>query len=76
MNRIFLKLCVCPEHTGEAGVSGEEHAGSTAFGSFHHCETRSLVYRAVDRRLRLPEPRQVRLLTKIDTSPKYTGASQ
>lgn len=61
-------VCICPEHTGEAGLSREEHAGSTALGSFHHCETRSLIYRAVDRRLRLPEPRQVRCLMKIDTA--------
>lgn len=50
---------VRPEHPGEAGVPGEEHAGQTASGTFHHRETRSVVHRAVDRRLRLPEPRQV-----------------
>lgn len=58
---LYESVWFCPEHTGEAGVSGEEHAGSTAFGSFHHCETWSLVYRAVDGWIRLPEPCQVRL---------------
>lgn len=76
MVQIFYKsVCICPEHTGEAGVSGEEHAGSAAFGSFYHCETRSLVYRAVDRRICLPEPRQVRHLLKFDSSDNLTYKS-
>lgn len=37
-----------PEHPGEAGVPGEEHAGQTAFRTFHHRETRSVVHRTVD----------------------------
>lgn len=53
-------VCVRPEHPGEAGMPGEEHAGQTAFRTFHHRETRSVVHRAVDRRIRLPKPCQVR----------------
>lgn len=62
-----MVMCTCkpmvrvrPEHPGEAGLPGEEHAGQTAFRTFHHRETRSVVHWAVDRRIRLPKPCQVR----------------
>ena len=56
-----LSACVCVVETGEDGVQRQEHAGQAASGSLHHRETRSLLHGAVDRRLRLPEPHQVRL---------------
>lgn len=44
---------------GEDGLQGQEHAGSSASGPLHHRTARSLLHRAVDRWIRLPEPHQV-----------------
>lgn len=41
-------LCCSLEHPGEAGLSGEKHAGQASFRPFHYSETRSLVHRTVD----------------------------
>lgn len=51
---------------GEDGLQGQEHAGSSASGPLHHRTARRLLYRAVDRWIRLPEPRQVS--NRIDTN--------
>ncbi len=48
------------EHPGETVVSWEEHAGPSPSRSLHHCQTRSVLHGAVDRRIRIPEPDQVR----------------
>jgi len=40
----------------------KEHAGPATSGPFHHRTARSLIYRAVDRWLRLSESSQVREL--------------
>lgn len=52
------------EHSGEAVVSGEEHAGSPTSRSLHHGATRSVLHGAMDRRIRLSEPGQVRKSSK------------
>lgn len=43
----------------EDGLQRQEHAGSSAFGSLHHRAPRSILHRAMDRRIRLPETHQV-----------------
>lgn len=40
-------------------MQGQEHAGPPASGPLHHRTARRLLHRAVDGRIRLPEPRQV-----------------
>lgn len=52
------------EHSGEAVVSGEEHAGSPTSRSLHHGATWSVLHGAMDRRIRLPKPGQVRKSSK------------
>lgn len=47
------------EHPGKTGMSGEEHAGQTSFGPFHHRETWSFIYRTVDWWICLPESSEV-----------------
>lgn len=42
-------------------MPGEKHAGPTTSGPVHHRQTRGVLHGAVERRLRLPEPRQVSL---------------
>lgn len=54
-----LTLRCSAEHPGKAGLSGKEHAGQTSFGSFHYRETRSFIYRTVDRWICLPESSKV-----------------
>lgn len=49
----------CSGQAGEDGVQGQEHAGPPASGPLHHRTARSLLQRAVDGRIRLPEPHQV-----------------
>lgn len=53
-------MVLCTEHPGEAVMSREEHAGSSPSWSLYHRQTRSIVHRAVDRRIRIPEPDKVR----------------
>lgn len=55
-----MSLCCFSEQPGEAGLSGEKHAGQTSFRPFHYSETWSLIHWAVDRWLRLPKPCEVR----------------
>lgn len=52
---------------GEDGVQGQEHAGPPSSGPLHHRTTRSLLHRAVDGRIRLPEPHQVSARMKLKT---------
>lgn len=40
-------------------MQGQEHAGPPASGPLHHRTARSLLHRAVDGWIRLPEPHQV-----------------
>lgn len=64
-NRVCVCVCVRSEHPGEAVVSGEEHAGSSTARPLHHGATRGILHGAVDRRIRLPEPGQVRSTRRI-----------
>lgn len=52
---------------GEDGMQGQKHAGPPSSGPLHHRTTRSLLHRAVDRRIRLPEPHQVSARMKLRT---------
>lgn len=66
LHRAKMYLCLYfLEHTGEAGLSREEHAGQTTFRPFHYSETWSLIHRAVDRRLRLSKNCQVRTFLRL-----------
>lgn len=55
----------CLGQAGEDGVQGQEHAGPPSSGTLHHRATRSLLHRAVDGRIRLPEPHQVSARMKL-----------
>lgn len=63
--------CVHAEHSGEAVVSGEEHAGPPPPGSLHHRQTRGILHGAVDRWIRIPEPDQVRNPAKRELPLSY-----
>lgn len=54
-----LLLCCSAEHPGKTGMSGEEHAGQTSFGPFHHRQTWRFIHRAVDWWICLPESSEV-----------------
>lgn len=58
--RTCVRPVLCTEHPGEAVVPREEHAGPSPPRSLHHRQTRSVLHGAVDRRIRIPEPDQVR----------------
>lgn len=51
--------------TGEDGMPRQKHAGPASTGSLHHRETWSILHWAVDRRICLPEPHQVRAFTTV-----------
>lgn len=53
-------VIVSLEHSREAVLPWEEHAGPAASGAFHHRPAWSVLHGTVDRRICLPEPGQVR----------------
>lgn len=50
---------------GEDVLQGQKHAGPPSAGPLHHRATRSLLHRAVDGWIRLPEPHQVSRRTHL-----------